>query len=131
MKMKLKNILIIFIIIMNRRIKKCCNYLVMKVEYLKSLLKLKELRMPRPLKELPDNKVQTEDSEPNGNIINKLELNDLAFAVVFDQKSKKYAAVKVPFDFNSGNVGNPIVVEENTDKHLMEDRLQVLIWQNI
>lgn len=70
--------------------------------------------------------------EANGNVAqeNDPAPKDKAFSIVFDDKNKKWLAVEVLFDYQTGTLGGVRVVEQNPQKYIVVERLQVLVSQN-
>lgn len=70
--------------------------------------------------------------EVNGNLAEPISTmpKDKAFSVLFDEVQKKWLAVEVTFDYQTGTLGGVKVVEQNPQKYIVVERLQVLVSQN-
>jgi len=80
--------------------------------------------------------IEEAKAEINGNVAQPEEKQadpvpkNKAFSVLFDEKTNKWLAVEVIFDYQSGTLGGIRVVEQNPQKYIVVERLQVLVSQN-
>lgn len=89
--------------------------------------------------------VETESEEVNGNVAveeapalaqsavneNSGVAKDKAYSIVFDNNLKKWMAIEVLFNYANGTLGGVKVIEQNTNKQIINDRFHVLIGQNL
>lgn len=57
--------------------------------------------------------------------------NDKAYSIVFDEKSKRWQAIELMFNHETGTLGGMKVIEENPNKYIIVDRFQVLVGKNL
>ena len=87
---------------------------------------------------------QLETEEPNGNVAveaqevtastvknEQIVPKDKAYSILFDEQIKKWLAVELTFDYQSGTMGGLKVVESNPSKYMIVERFQVLVGKNL
>ena|ERR1700677_3112445 len=128
-----------FIIRLRMRKINACNFLKMKVQSIKLLSKSqKENHLAKKVIE------QLETEEPNGNVAveaqevtastvknEQIVPKDKAYSILFDEQIKKWLAVELTFDYQSGTMGGLKVVESNPSKYMIVERFQVLVGKNL
>jgi hypothetical protein len=142
--MILFNLLIYFITHSKRLIINACKFLKKKVRYSKSLSKSqKEDYVAKKVIET----LETMTEEANGNVAVEVQPEptalaytqehveivpkDKAYSILFDEDTKKWAAVELLFDYKSGTMGGLKVVESNPSKYMIVERFQVLVGKNL
>lgn len=72
-----------------------------------------------------------ETEEANGNVLNPVELKDVALSIVKDTVNNDWVVVKIQYDFKSKKMSEPEVLVRERELSIIQERFRILVAQLI